>query len=144
MRWVRLLLSLPCVATMPSCPASFAAKENAIAGPSERHPLEDVANREKKMPRNYISRDGFGITDAARSYLTPLIAGEAYPEYRNGLPNYVRLKNISVPRKLKTPFKLYYKLCLTTDFPDSGKILPRCYLYTARVLNLATNPMNSR
>jgi 6-phosphofructokinase len=68
--------------------------------------LEDVANREKKMPRNYISRDGFGITDAAKAYLTPLIAGEAYPEYRNGLPNYVRLKNISVPRKLKTPFKL--------------------------------------
>ena len=68
--------------------------------------LEDVANREKKMPRNYISRDGFGITDAAKAYLTPLIAGEAYPEYRNGLPNYVRLKNISVLRKLKTPFKL--------------------------------------
>jgi ATP-dependent phosphofructokinase / diphosphate-dependent phosphofructokinase len=68
--------------------------------------LENVANREKKMPRNYISRDGLGITDAAKAYLTPLIAGEAYPEYRNGLPNYVRLKNISVPRKLKTPFKL--------------------------------------
>jgi len=68
--------------------------------------LEDVANREKKMPRNYISRDGFGITDAAKDYLTPLIAGEAYPEYRNGLPNYVRLKNISVPRKLKSRFKL--------------------------------------
>ena len=65
-----------------------------------------MANREKKMPRNYISRDGFGITDAAKAYLTPLIAGEAYPEYRNGLPNYVRLKNISVLRKLKTPFKL--------------------------------------
>ena len=69
-------------------------------------PLEDVANREKKMPRNYISRDGFGITDAARSYLTPLIAGEAYPEYRNGLPHYVRLKNEAVPQKLKTRFKL--------------------------------------
>ncbi|MDG2048136.1 MAG: 6-phosphofructokinase [Halioglobus sp.] len=68
--------------------------------------LKNVANREKKMPRNYISRDGFGITNAAKDYLTPLIAGEAYPEYRNGLPIYVRLKNIAVPRKLKTPFAL--------------------------------------
>ena len=68
--------------------------------------LEDVANREKMMPRNYISRDGFGITDAARAYLAPLIVGEAYPQYRNGLPVYVQLKNAPVPRKLKTRFKL--------------------------------------
>lgn len=68
--------------------------------------LRDVANREKKMPRNYITRDGFGITDAARAYLAPLIAGEAYPEYRNGLPVYVQLKNMPVPRKLKTRFKV--------------------------------------
>ena len=50
--------------------------------------------------------DGFGITDAAREYLAPLIMGEAYPEYRDGLPVYVRLKNLAVPRKLKTRFKL--------------------------------------
>jgi 6-phosphofructokinase len=68
--------------------------------------LEDVANREKKMPRNYITRDGFGITTAAREYLAPLIAGEAYPRYKNGMPEYVRLKNLSVPRKLKTRFKV--------------------------------------
>ena len=68
--------------------------------------LEDVANREKKMPRNYITRDGFGITDEAHAYLAPLIAGEAYPEYRNGMPKYVRLKNSPVPRKLKKNFKL--------------------------------------
>ncbi len=68
--------------------------------------LEDVANREKKMPRNYISRDGFGITEAARSYLAPLIIGEAYPDYRAGLPRYVRLKNTLVPRKLKAGFKV--------------------------------------
>jgi len=68
--------------------------------------LQDVANVEKKMPRHYISRDGFGITDEARAYLAPLIAGEAYPEYRNGMPQYVTLKNIAVPRKLKTRFKV--------------------------------------
>jgi 6-phosphofructokinase 1 len=68
--------------------------------------LQDVANREKKMPRNYISRDGFAITEAARAYLAPLIQGEAYPEYRHGMPVYVRLKNVPVPKKLKTGFKI--------------------------------------
>ena len=69
-------------------------------------PLAEVANREKKMPRNYITRDGFGITDAAREYLAPLVQGEAYPQYRNGMPVYVRLKNTLVPRKLKARFKV--------------------------------------
>jgi 6-phosphofructokinase 1 len=68
--------------------------------------LGDVANREKKMPRNYITRDGFNITDKARDYLAPLIVGEAYPRYRNGMPQYVRLKNVPVARKLKTTFKV--------------------------------------
>ena len=68
--------------------------------------LQDVANVEKKMPRHYISRDGFGITDEAREYLAPLIAGEAYPEYRDGMPQYVTLKNVAVPRKLKARFKV--------------------------------------
>lgn len=69
-------------------------------------PLENVANVEKKMPRNYITRDGFGITEAAREYLAPLIRGEAYPDYRGGLPRYVRLKNISVERKIKRRFRV--------------------------------------
>ena len=69
-------------------------------------PLANVANVEKKMPRNYISRDGFGITDAARDYLAPLIQGEAYPNYKNGVPQYVTLKNVSVPKKLRKRFKL--------------------------------------
>src|SRR5210317_1688546 len=56
-----------------------------------------VANREKMMPRKYISADGFGITAAARRYLEPLIHGEDYPPYdKNGLPKYVHLKNILV------------------------------------------------
>ena len=63
--------------------------------------LSRVANREKKMPRNYISKDGFGITPAARRYLEPLIRGEAYPPYdRHGLPKYVRLKNTLVKQTL--------------------------------------------
>jgi len=68
--------------------------------------LTDVANVEKMLPRDYISRDGFGITDKCRSYLQPLIRGEDYPPYKNGLPDYVRLKNIAVPKKLKTRFKI--------------------------------------
>ena len=64
--------------------------------------LSDIANVEKMMPRNYISRDGFHITDAARDYLAPLIQGEDYPEYKNGLPQYARLKKVLEKKKLKT------------------------------------------
>jgi len=67
-------------------------------------PLAKIANREKMLPRRYISKDGFSITKAARRYLLPLIRGEDYPPYINGLPNYVRLKNASVTRRLKTNF----------------------------------------
>ncbi|HKY02664.1 MAG TPA: diphosphate--fructose-6-phosphate 1-phosphotransferase, partial [Burkholderiales bacterium] len=63
--------------------------------------LADVANTEKKMPRNFITRDGFHITDACRAYIAPLIKGEAPPPFRDGLPEYVRLKNIAVPKRLK-------------------------------------------
>ncbi|CEG56184.1 6-phosphofructokinase [Legionella fallonii] len=63
--------------------------------------LADVANQEKAMPEEYISEDGMGITAACKRYLAPLIQGEAYPSYINGLPDYVRLKNILVPKKLK-------------------------------------------
>jgi len=62
--------------------------------------LKDVANKEKFMPRNYITRDGFGITEKCRTYLAPLIQGEDYPPYKNGLPQYVRLKNVGVKKKL--------------------------------------------
>ena len=62
--------------------------------------LKDVANVEKFMPRDFISADGFGITEKCRRYLAPLIAGEDYPAYRNGLPVYATLKNLSVPKKL--------------------------------------------
>ncbi len=68
--------------------------------------LADVANVEKKMPRDFISEDGFAITDDCRRYLSPLIQGEDYPPYKNGLPDYVTLKNVAVPKKLNTTFKI--------------------------------------
>jgi ATP-dependent phosphofructokinase / diphosphate-dependent phosphofructokinase len=63
-------------------------------------PLTDVANHEKKMPRDFITADGFHITQKCRNYLQPLISGEAYPPYADGLPKYVRLKNVAVKKKL--------------------------------------------
>jgi 6-phosphofructokinase 1 len=69
-------------------------------------PLARVANREKKMPRKFISRDGFSITPAARAYLAPLIKGEDYPPYRNGLPRYIKLKNVSQARQLEEEFMI--------------------------------------
>jgi len=72
----------------------------------EAVPLSAVANVEKTVPRNFITADGFGITAACRRYLEPLIAGEDYPPYKNGLPDYVRIKGKSVRRKLKTTWKL--------------------------------------
>lgn len=69
-------------------------------------PLKDVANQEKMMPREFISADGFGITQPCRDYLSPLIQGESYPPYKNGLPDYVKLKNISIPKKLTSTFKI--------------------------------------
>lgn len=62
--------------------------------------LSKVANVEKKMPRGYISRDGYSITAKAREYLEPLIVGEDYPTYKNGMPQYARLKLKLVKRKL--------------------------------------------
>ena len=67
----------------------------------EPAPLRKVANHEKKMPASFIRKDGYGITDKARAYLQPLIRGEAPTAYgRDGLPTYVRLKNVAVAKKL--------------------------------------------
>jgi 6-phosphofructokinase 1 len=68
--------------------------------------LADVANVEKMMPMDYISEDGFGITEACREYLQPLILGEDYPPYKDGLPQYVELKNVGVPKKLSSTYEL--------------------------------------
>jgi 6-phosphofructokinase 1 len=66
--------------------------------------LSRVANKEKMVPRHYISKDGFCITAAARRYLGPLISGEDYPPYIKGLPKYPTLRNVAVARKLQTKF----------------------------------------
>ena len=69
-------------------------------------PLAEVANVEKKMPRDFITADGFHITEACRRYLAPLIQGEDYPPYANGLPAYVRLANQPVVKKTGRDFKV--------------------------------------
>ena len=68
--------------------------------------LNDVANREKKMPRDFITADGMQITQKCRNYLAPLIRGEDYPPYQHGMPRYVLLQNAAVKKKLKAGFAL--------------------------------------
>ncbi len=69
-------------------------------------PLDQVANVEKMMPKEFISEDGYGISQAGIDYLKPLIQGEDYPPFRNGVPHYVRLKNQLVAKKLDTHFEV--------------------------------------
>ena len=68
--------------------------------------LKDIANRERMLPRDFITEDGFYITARCRQYLAPLILGEDPPPFKNGLPAYVRLKNVAVPKKLGTTFAI--------------------------------------
>ncbi|MBL1261992.1 MAG: 6-phosphofructokinase [Thiotrichaceae bacterium] len=68
--------------------------------------LSRVANVEKMMPASFITKDGFGITPRCRTYLAPLIKGEDYPPYKNGLPQYVQLKKVAVKKRLNTNFKV--------------------------------------
>jgi 6-phosphofructokinase len=69
-------------------------------------PLSEVANQEKLLPAEFINADGFGVTEAALRYLAPLIVGEAYPPFKEGLPAYVRLQNTAVPKKLRQSFSI--------------------------------------
>ncbi len=89
-------------AVMPTIVRGKAKKYSWSIGEAS---LSAVANVEQKMPRDYISRDGFGITEKGRAYLAPLIAGEDYPPYKNGLPQYAMLKKVFVDKKLKKSFK---------------------------------------
>ena len=68
--------------------------------------LDKVANVEKMMPADFISEDGFGITQICRDYLQPLITGEDYPEYKNGMPQYARINGQLVEKKLRTDFDI--------------------------------------
>ena len=72
----------------------------------EKTELAKVANIEKKLPDSFISCDGYGITRQCRNYLQPLIEGEDYPPYSNGIPNYVILRNEPVARKLNDGFAI--------------------------------------
>ncbi|MCH8543957.1 MAG: 6-phosphofructokinase [Alcanivorax sp.] len=87
-------------------PAIIRGKGKKFSWTIEKAPLAKVANVEKKMPRDFISRDGFGITDAARAYLLPLIQGEADMPFKNGMPVHARLKLTPVPKKLKGKFEI--------------------------------------
>jgi ATP-dependent phosphofructokinase / diphosphate-dependent phosphofructokinase len=62
--------------------------------------LKDVANQEKYLPKNFINPEGFGITQECKEYLLPLIHGEEYPPYNNGIPNYIELQKHLLPKKL--------------------------------------------
>lgn len=68
--------------------------------------LAEVANVERKMPAEFIAEDGMGITGACRQWLAPLIEGEDYPPYKNGLPAYTLLQKVAVPKKLTTSFDI--------------------------------------
>lgn len=87
-------------------PAIVRGKGKKYSWTIEEAPLEKIANVEKMMPRDFITADGFGITDKARAYFEPLIQGEDYPPYKNGIPQYARLKKVMVDKKLKRGFKL--------------------------------------
>jgi ATP-dependent phosphofructokinase / diphosphate-dependent phosphofructokinase len=88
-------------AVMPAILRKDQAEYEWYIGEAE---LKNVANVEKMMPPEYISDDGFHITQACRDYLSPLIQGEDAPPYKNGLPVYVRLQNKLAAKILNTPF----------------------------------------
>lgn len=87
-------------------PAIIRGKGKKYSWSIQEAPLEKVANVERKMPRDYISKDGFSITDKGRDYLLPLIQGEDFPPFKNGIPEYAQLKKVMVPKKLKKKFSI--------------------------------------
>ncbi|MGM0953804.1 MAG: 6-phosphofructokinase [Pseudomonadota bacterium] len=87
-------------------PTIVRAKEKPYRWSIGEANLSEVANQEKKMPIHYITDDGYAITQECRDYLEPLIAGENFPPFDNGLPRVARLKNQLVEKKLKTGFEL--------------------------------------
>jgi len=81
-------------------PAIIRTSDNPYRWEIGKAPLSDVANVEKFMPMDFITEDGFGITEKCKAYLKPLIDGEDYPPFKDGLPQYVVLKNEGVAKKL--------------------------------------------
>jgi len=87
-------------------PTVVRTSNNPYAWEIGKAPLSEVANVEKMMPRDYITEDGFGITEDCREYLVPLISGEDYPPYADGMPQYVTLNNEPVTKIVNTDFEL--------------------------------------
>jgi 6-phosphofructokinase 1 len=88
-------------------PAIIRGKGKKYSWTIQEAPLDQIANVEKMMPRDYISKDGFGISEKGRAYLEPLIQGEDYPPYgKNGLPIFAKLKKVLVEKKIKKAFKI--------------------------------------
>jgi 6-phosphofructokinase 1 len=87
-------------------PAIIRVSDRPYRWKIEAAPLTKVANVEKMLPKDFITSDGYGITEKARRYLAPLIRGESPPPFKDGLPQYVRLRNVPVPKKLATTFKI--------------------------------------
>ena len=86
-------------------PAVIRTSNNPYKWEIQEADLSKLANIEKMMPSDFSTEDGFGITQACRDYLLPLIQGEDYPPYKDGLPDYVTLKNVVVPKKLADTFE---------------------------------------
>ena len=64
-----------------------------------RIPLEEVANAEKKVPLEWITKDGTGLTQAYVDYALPLIQGDCKAPLEDGLPRFARLKKVFVDKK---------------------------------------------
>lgn len=88
---------------MPTIVRGKGARYSWSVGEADLH---KVANKEKMMPKSFITKDGFGITASAKKYFEPLISGEAYPKFKNGLPVHAKLKLVPVPKKLSTTFEV--------------------------------------
>ena len=87
-------------------PTIVRTSNNPYAWEVGKADLANVANVEKFMPKEFITEDGYGITAACKEYLYPLIEGEDYPAYERGMPKYVTLKNVLVPRKVAQEFEV--------------------------------------
>ena len=62
--------------------------------------LNNVANVEKMLPKNFIKSNGFEITRSCKEYISNLIQGEDYPSYDNGIPQYAKLECKTIKKKL--------------------------------------------
>ena len=62
--------------------------------------LSKIANLEKKLPNAFISKNGMDVTSKAINYLSPLIEGESFPNFKKGIPEIKKLKLVEVKKKL--------------------------------------------